>query len=64
MKIISLIRFKIAWLRWLLTPAYRYGDPALGSGEARRQKRNILKAHHAALEPKRADFNLEPEDHP
>jgi hypothetical protein len=58
-RLIKLIRFKIAWWKWFFDPGFRVGDPLLGEGEQRKINRRILWDRHHKKEPKREDFGLE-----
>ena len=57
-KIWRLIRYKVAWWRWLLTPDYRYGDPMIGTGDVRQKNRDIFWERYIAKEPKPEDFGI------
>jgi hypothetical protein len=58
MYLVRLIRFKLAWWRWFLTPSYKYGDRALGTGEVRANNCNLLRQRHMSKEPKPEHFGL------
>ena len=48
---LSYIRYKISWWKWLLTTPIKIGDRSLGSGDLRRANIELMIARHNAKEP-------------
>jgi hypothetical protein len=58
MWLVRYLRFKWVCLKWFFGSPYKYGDPALGEGELRKENRKILSQRYWDRKPKPEDFGL------